>query len=234
MFKKILKSWVVAIAVSSGLLSSISSHAAWVTVTGANFDISYDSAAVGAYGTPLILGNTIVFTPSEMYTNFDTLSEEVNSWTTSILVNPRNNFLPTTLTLGEHGDYSFESFSSSFPLPQGALAEFWVDARLFVSSSSNPIGNLEFLKSSYAFSETEQTNLGLWSFEETFSIADYSDGFLLTIQNTLDFENNEGEAFIQKKFVGVELVSTVETPVPGALWLMGSALISLGAYRRKS
>lgn len=231
MFKKVIKSLGVALTTSAGLFFSFSSHAAWVTVSGSNFDISYDSAAVGAYGTPLILGNTIVFTPTDMHVDFDTFfdGDGDSSWTTSVLVTPHGSFAPTQLTLAERGDYSF----GSFPLPGGAQADFEVDARLFISSESDPIGSFDFLEANYSFSETEFTTLALWNFEESFSIADFSSGFLLTIQNTLFFDVTQGPVFFQKKFVGVQLGGQAAVPVPGALWLMGSALISLGVFRRK-
>jgi hypothetical protein len=55
-----LKTLMVAMALASGMHSAM---AAQVTVVGSTFDISYDSALVGLFGAPGLVGNVISWFP---------------------------------------------------------------------------------------------------------------------------------------------------------------------------
>lgn len=228
---------------------SVQANATFVTIAGENFDITYDDQALGAFGAPRILGDTVVFTPGEFLLDsnqsfFVPTQGSVGTSTVSFVVNPKGDFDIASLGLTERGDYSVDNTAASFnrppdfpglgiPDPDPVETDFSVSTRLFVSSLTKPNDDFAFFEAGTEFSDAGPTNLALWQFSQSFNVSDFSTGFLLTVQNTLNIENVfAGSAFIQKKYVGIELSGT-EVPVPASFILFGSAL-GLMVVARKS
>ena len=115
--------------------------------------------------------------------------------------------------------------------------EFSVESRLFISSLDDPNQEFDFLSSGLTFAADEEANLELWQFDETFSTEGFSDGFLLTVQNTLEIftELCDFHAFLQKKYVGIEFSAVDDpspVPLPGGLLLLSSACAGLVLVRK--
>lgn len=206
-------------------------NAAWVTVEGASFSISYDDQALGGYGAPIILGDTVVFTPTDMSieSGYGPVAE---SWTTSFVVNPKEGVSLDLLNLAERGDYSVVARDGD-----SDEVQFSVESRLFISSLDDPNNEFDFLSSGVSFAADEEANLELWQLDDTFNTAAFSDGFLLTVQNTLEIftELCDFHAFIQKKYVGIQFSSVSDpspVPLPGGLLLLSSACAGLIVVRK--
>ena len=52
------------VAALSGVFAVSGAQAASVTLSGSFFDLTYDDALTGLFGTPVLIGNTITWAPS--------------------------------------------------------------------------------------------------------------------------------------------------------------------------
>lgn len=219
-----------AAVLSASLVWTSVSQAAWVNIGGDNFDISYDDAVINEFGTPTIINNTIVFTPNDMVVERG-LPE---SWTTSVIVTPHEGVELANLQITEQGDYA-RLISTT------GVDSYLINTNLYLRDLQNPNSTLTTHTATESFGESNLAFFENWTLNDAFDIADYSDGFLLTIQNTLwaftpGAVFSDAEILLYKKYVGIDLgrgLVTNPIPVPAASWLFLSAIGGLMVVRRK-
>lgn len=219
-----------SLAVTS-LLLAFTSQAATITQYGTDISYTYDDST--AYGTGVVVGNSIFFTPSAflaesldgagLTTATATLNIDVSATTSG--------FSMASFSLFEDGDYRL----------RGSGASVNADAFFRATSSTTTCGTslcqATTLFDAGTLSDTGGS-LALWNMGDSLNLASVAGwgsdtDVRLTIQNNLTAETlASGEiAFIQKKFS----LAIPEVPVPAAVWLFGSGLVGLiGLARRKA
>jgi len=220
---KLAAAVVVAFAASGA-------NAAIQTLDGVGFDISYDDAALGLFGTPSLVGNSLFFAPSgspgfsaQTASGFDFTN---STFAFQITADP--GYMLTAFTLVEEGDYFYF----------GDGAGVAVGGQLRVKS----LAPLSATMTSAIEADTSIMNAPLsiathnWS---SFSSIDAGniEKANVSIENLLAAysytETGPSYAFIEKK--GVELavsVAAVPEPEAYALMLAGLGMIGMAARRR--
>jgi len=185
---------------SYGGSSGGSSWGGFSVAEGENFDVYYRAGS--AYGAPVVSGDNILFFPEDMSVSGRRWASD--TWTTTVLIKPKDGFDVSTLDYVEWGDYSYTQGSED---NQGI---FDVNARLFINDKHN-LWNYDFLKLDETVTANQDVDLEEWSVSDSFDISDFANGFFLTIQNTLTVK------------------SKVRTPVPS-----GDESDWLGQWKDKS
>lgn len=226
------------------------SHAALVTLTGTQFDLTYDTTKLGLFGAPSLVGNTLSFTlntfAAQSLNGVGAVS--TNSTVSGLVLTARNGFQFGAFDLLEFGDYSL-SGSGSFVRVSGQLRAFNTAQALTTQTSANLLVNpLTPLN----INDGNNHNWVAGARIDAFSpmalpslfnvITTMPEEVDLTIENRLTAYTDPAvsgfrEAFIEKKFVGVGVQVTVlpaAVPLPpsAALTLAGLAVIALLAHRR--
>jgi hypothetical protein len=220
-----------ALVVSLFGMYSLQANAGTVTDCGPSICYTYDDAqaATALFGTPTLVGDSLVFLPPSF--RADTTTLDVSETTDIVVANfifdeiySVNNVDITRLIAYESGDYDIIGGSEV-----GADVLFTV-----VNLEPNP-----------GFPPLPESGTNLTSFTATgdsggqqewelYNDYIFGDDFDLTtkslqvsLQNTLTaIASNPDEAWIQKK-----LTFTAAVPVPAAVWLFGSGLGLLGFTR---
>lgn len=101
-----LKQVVLASALACGASASM---AIPVTVVGGNFDISYDSASVGLFGTPTLVGNVLAWFPSGSpgFTAETGSGVDVTHSTFAVQITAHPGYQLSSFSLTEGGDYFY-------------------------------------------------------------------------------------------------------------------------------
>lgn len=229
------------LAVSCAGLLSVGAQAAQVTLVGDTINYVYDDSqvAMALFGSPTIVGDVVVFTPS----SFSALSENgagtVTTTATFIFdrVYHKDGLALQSLQVSESGDYFING--------DGAVS---VD--LFLQGTTNPGGGaLGSGNSITSWSSDVDTGGALTTWGSvngslditTFTSPPFFGGspsgdqtdIKVSIQNTLRAEtlgDGTSDAFIQKK---LNFSAVAAVPVPAAVWLFGSALLGLLAVGRR-
>lgn len=225
--------------------------AALVTLTGSQFDLTYDTTKLGLFGAPTLTGNTLSFT----FNNFSAQSlngagaVNTNSTIAGLEFTAKNGFQIGAFDLVEFGDYTI-SGNGSFVRVQGQLRAFdlvqplttQTTANLLVSALTplniNDGANHDWSASARIDASTPTVLPSLFN-----AITAGSGRVGMTIENRLTAYTDPAssgfrEAFIEKKFVGVGLQVTVTpAPVPlpptAALTLLGLTGLAVVARRRR-
>jgi hypothetical protein len=227
------------------LLMAFGSQAALVTVYGTDVKFTYEELT--AFGTANVIGNNIFFLPTTFLaeslngegavTNNVTLNIEVEAITDGYSMN--------AFQLAEEGDYKLNGTDASvsangqFRITSltkqcgaGTFAPICKDEQIFDAGPLTVNTNLPVAWSAGALIDLADTEFWDTDTKVTMTIEN-----LLTATTTLandeTFPNGE-TAFIQKKFVGGGVGIIINpVPVPGAVWLFGSAIGLLGWVRRR-
>lgn len=214
--------------ITSVLLFSAASHAAVITQNGDDVSFTYDDSTL--YGTGVVFGNSIFFTPPAFLAQsvdgagIDTATANLNI----DVVATTSGFNMSSFSLFEDGDYKLDGGSAS--------AEGFFRATSLTTGCGLPPCQITDLFDTGALADTGGV-LDLWNINSSLDLSNVpgwgSDTEVrLTVQNILTAETTaSGEnAFIQKKFS----ITIPQIPVPAAVWLFGSGLIGLiGIARRK-
>jgi PEP-CTERM motif len=205
--------------------SSVQVNGATILLSGTNFDVRYDSSALGNYGTPTISGNVVFFTPTTFKTEslngngFSTVSGTVN-----FQIIPKSNFEVASLTLLERGDYVLRGADSFVGVSGQTRAFGLLNPMMETSASITSASNLAIATGSQqnwiGSSSLNLANLNLTPNQ----IVNY------TVENLLEAytENSASgprRAFIEKKFSAFSVNVVSPVPEPSAVLLM---LCSLG------
>ena len=226
------------------------SHAALVTLSGTQFDLTYDTTKLGLFGTPSLVGNTLSFTLNTFATQSLNGLGAVSTFSTvsGLLLTAKNGFQFGAFDLVEFGDYTL-SGSGSFVQVLGQLRAFNTAQALTTQTSANlmvnpltPLNindgnNHNWVADARIDASTPMALPTLFNV-----ISTMPQEVDLTIENrltayTVPSGSDFREAFIEKKFVGVGVQVTVlpaAVPLPpsAALTLAGLAVIALLAHRR--
>ncbi|MBT8444491.1 MAG: VPLPA-CTERM sorting domain-containing protein [Gammaproteobacteria bacterium] len=210
-----------------------SSHATAITQLGTDVSFTYDENTL--FGTGMVVGNSILFLPTDFKaTSNNTDGAVTTSETLNITVDVTSGggYEITNFQLAEFGDYTLSGTSSSVT----------ASGRLQVSSNTSTCGIFPCVDSEI-FNVGGLSTVGAtteWTGGVGIDLVDTagwgSDSSVVAqIQNNLSATSTVfGEsAMIQKKGEGVGLIVN-PIPVPAAVWLFGSALGVLGWMRRKT
>ena len=208
-------------------------QAASVTLSGSFFDVTYDDALTGLFGTPLLVGNTLTWSPSGS-PGFTAQSYgegiKVTSSTFALTVTAKDNYLIDGASLAEAGDYFF------FGTDSGVSATGQLRGRS-LDSALAPISTSSIVSDGFAANADLDFTTTNWSATALVTLDAASKSATFTIQNILAAYNPPNSfptaAFIEKK--SVDLTFAV-TAVPEAdtylMMLAGLGMIGLMAKRR--
>jgi hypothetical protein len=198
-----------------------SAHAALVTLSTTDFDLTYDDTMLGRFGPPQLSNNVIFFTPIDFSTaSANGQGVTFTNSTINLMLQPRPGFTFASITYEERGDYYLSG--------EGASVE--VTGQIRVRNMD------DVLSESTAFISSEETldqqGINNWTASAFIdgTTGDWqpsASGIILTIQNLLIARTESlGElAFIEKKFLGGSFdIQSTTVPLPGAFILMLSAI----------
>lgn len=221
-----------------------------ITLTGTDFDLTYDDTKLGLFGAPVLRGDVISFT----FDNFraESLNGQgfvtVDSTISGITLQAKNGFQFGTLLLGEFGDYAALGPLSTVDV-LGQVRAFDVNNSLSTQTAAslvvNPLtprnindgANHDWQASAEITNDTPVLP-PLFGHGTDHWLAS-ADEIGLTLENRLNAFTQPGQtfaqsAFIEKKFAGVGV--TVMSAVPeasGALTVLTGFLGLLGFVRRR-
>ncbi len=225
MVNRVLK----ACAVAAALLSAVgTTQGAMVTIAGTDFDLRYDDARLGLFGTPTLLGNQIFFT----FNNFavDSVNgeglQELASTLGGMELLARAGLRFGAVSMSEFGDYNLAGAGSRVEV-NGRLQAFDLHAPSSSVSAALVLNGLTPLDLDDGLNHDWLAGAQL----DTASLGTSSLG--LSIENRLEAYTDAAagglrQAFIEKKFAGVAVdVSTFAVPEPGTLAGVTTALVLL-------
>jgi len=230
--------FIRSIGALTALLMVFGSQAAAITIEGDDVKFTFDDST--AFGSANVIGNSIFFLPTTFLaeslngdgavTNNVTLNIEVEVITAG--------YVMESFQMVEEGDYKLN----------GDGASVSANGQFRITGLTNPCGTGIFApicKAEQIFDAgplTVNTDSPVtWDASAFIDLADTAfwgtdTKVTMTLENLLTATTltaEEGEtAFIQKKFGGVGMIIN-PVPVPGAVWLFGSAIGLLGWVRRR-
>lgn len=229
-----MKKTMLAVAFG-GLFAVSGAQAASVTLSGSFFDVTYDDALTGLFGTPVLIGNTLTWAPSGS-PGFSASSYgqgiKVTNSTFALTVTAKDNYLINGASLLEGGDYFFFGDSSGVSAT-GQLRGRSLDTAGAPTSVSSIVAGGFTSNATFDFSTTD------WNATALVTLDAASKSATFTIQNILAAYNPPGSfptaAFIEKKSVDLAVAVTA---VPEAdtymMMLAGLGMLGLMAKRRMS
>lgn len=229
-----MKKTMLAVAFG-GLFAVSGAQAASVTLSGSFFDVTYDDALTGLFGTPVLIGNTLTWAPSGS-PGFSASSYgqgiKVTNSTFALTVTAKDNYLINGASLLEGGDYFFFGDNSGVSAT-GQLRGRSLDTAGAPTSVSSIVAGAFTANASFDFSTTD------WSATALVTLDEASKSATFTIQNLLAAYNPPGSfptaAFIEKKSVDLAVaVTAVPEADTYAMMLAGLGMLGLMAKRRMS
>lgn len=226
------KRYLAGIALAASV--PLSASAAIVTLDGDYFDVSYDDALVGLFGTPMIVGDAIKFFPSGNpgFTAKTTTSDTtiITNSTIALSITADAGWTLTGGSLWEAGDYLVFG-GGSVVAATGQLRMTPLD----------PSGStlIDPITASNAFVPATFPNLATTNWEATAGVTldDAANSANVSIQNILvayaGGDAGPKGAFIEKKEV-VLTVGVAPIPEPATWATMATGAILLGFALRRS
>jgi hypothetical protein len=217
-------------------VSVAQAHAATILLSGTNFDVQYDNATLGNYGTPSISGDVVFFTP----TVFKAESINGNGFATSsgtvnFQIIPRNSYAIANISLLEKGDYILRG-NDSFVGVSGQTRAFGLLNPLM--DITNPITTSSSLSVATGSQQNWVGNSNLYLTNLNLSP---NEAVNYTVENLLEAytesaANGPRRAFLEKKFsaFSVAVVSPVPEPTALVMMLCGIGFVGLLARKKKS
>jgi len=207
----------IAVAFSAG-----SASAAMQTLEGVAFDVTYDDALLGLFGTPTFINDTLFFNPSEFVASSSGGFDLTNS-TLALTVTANDGYVLNGFGLVEEGDYFY--FDGGAVAVGGQLRVKTLDPLVSTTTDALSIGST---------APTTMATFGTtdWTADAYVGTANATTAFV-TIENLLLAQAAQDSlAFIEKK--GVQLnVSTAPVPEPETYAMMLAGLGMLGFVARR-
>jgi hypothetical protein len=247
---KAMKVWRAA-ALAGCLACGFNAHAALVTVSGTDFDLTYDTTKLGLFGVPTLVGNSIFFTFSgfvaESLNGAGVVTQ--NSTISGLVLTARNGFQFGAFDLAEFGDYRLNGSDSAVQV-NGQLRAFNVASAINTQTAANlalaPGTSLNLndgaLHDWAALARIDAATAAQWVppvfGAPTNVIQSRAREVGITIENQLTaYTDASGtglrQAFIEKKFAGVQMtVSPVPLP-PSAALLAAGLTAAIWVVRRR-
>lgn len=236
-----LRTALAAMTLLSGWLAAPAAQAAFQTVVGTQFDLVYDDSLMGAFGTPTLVGNNIVFTPVDFKAeSLNGQGDVTKNVTINLRLFARNGLSIGNLSLTERGDYRL----------RGALSEVSVDGQIRAFGFANPLNEVTSNLQVVAPLTIRDGALHNWTASAGVSLLNgpisinQSAGVNVTIENLLDAYTDSRDtgrlnAFIEKKFSGAAVSLTVSmVPEPASALMVVTALLACwggqASLRRKT
>lgn len=235
---KPLAAWVIA---SAALMAGPAS-AVPMTVSGATVSFTFDDALVGLFGAATVSGDSLFFNP----TNFKAVSSSGAgfvpvSQTFNVVVTANAGYQIAGASLTERGDYynintNFAGFEGVAVGGQLRILDLDAPFTPAVTSSILATAPLTATTTLATFGTTNWSAMASAAVPMGWGGTDgIASAVNVTIENILIASslNAASAAFIEKKFAGLEIVTTpVPEPQTYALFLVGLGLIGFMARRR--
>ena len=222
-FKPLAAVFLLAIAAAQA-------NAANVTLDGGNFTISYDTAVVGLFGTPELVGSTLVFAPGGapgFAAQSDSGVKFTNS-TFSFMITADPGYKLSSFNLFEGGDYYLIGDSSRVSV--GGQLRVKPVGEAVMTAAIAPSMPLTTHTSFEQFATTD------WDATASINPTMALSSAVVSIENLLGARARlveDGYAFIQKKNVELGFVLTpIPEPASYAMLLAGLGMLGLVARRR--
>ena len=213
-------------------VASANASAANVTLDGDKFTISYDTSVIGLFGTPTLVGSSLVFAPGGS-PGFSAQSEsgmKVTNSTFSIMIMADPGYTLSSFNLFEGGDYMLIGNSSRVSVG-GQLRVKPVNLAA-MTATITPSAPLTTQTTFDAFATTD------WEAHASISPAMPLSNAAVSIENLLGARTrlaDDGYAFIEKNNVELSFVLTpVPEPESYAMLLAGLGLMGAVARRRSA
>lgn len=224
---------------SSGASAAIQS----VSVSGATVDFSfqYDDTLPNLFNLGIyeVSGDSLSFSPTNFfaYQNGVTGWNTANSTTPAITVTAKAGYSLNQISLFEQGDY--------YRIQSGSgMTTVKVAGEFIVNNVATKISNVSLADSMSAqglFNDSEEFETSSWSYSTSVAL-NAAQSATAKVQNILKAGVNLGGtaldvAFIEKKLMMLSVQSTEVTapvPVPGAIWLFGTAFAGFLVSRRNT
>ncbi len=205
-------------------------QAAQQTLSSTAFDITYDDALVGLFGTPTLLGNSLYFAPSGSpgFTAQTSGGIDVTNSTFAFTITANPGFTLDTFSLTEEGDYFF------FGDTAGVDVSGQLRVKPLSAGSSTLTANVA--DTSFVANAVFDFDTHNWSTGASITAGPMTNG-QVTIQNILAAyaDGDFAYSFIEKKNVELSIgVSAVPEPETYALMLAGIGMLGFAARRRLS
>jgi hypothetical protein len=238
---------LVSSALAVSMLALVQpAHASIITLTGADFDVVYNSATLGLFSTPVLVGNTLFFTPSAFIDQSTNGQGTVNNSSTAsgIQLIAHAGYQFGNLAIGAEGDYLMTGANSSV----GVVGQFIAqnDAAPLTKTSSAMVldpgyplnikdgATHDWVGSSSITDSTPTDTPGHNPWLGSASTIDVTLWNELTA-TTVASDPGQLQATIQEKFAGVQLyVDPIPTPLPNSVLLLLSTLGVLGGMSRSA
>ena len=228
------------LAAASLALASSGANAALVTVSGATVNFSFDDDFLSPlFGSYSVAGDTLKFSPTTFSVEKDSKGlAKISATTPLITVSAKSGYALNGLELFEQGDYlRIEDANKSTKV--SVLGQFIVND---TPASIQPADLLNVAISADDYFEDDNLNsqTTIWNAVNHVSLSS-ADFATVKIENILvagvKTDTGLNLAFIEKKLMNLsaETISfAAPVPVPGAIWLFGSALAGIVVSRRSS
>lgn len=210
-------------------IAATQANAANVTLDGGNFTISYDTAVIGLFGAPTLLGSSLVFAPGGS-PGFSAQSDngvKVTNSTFSFIITADPGYKLSSFNLFEGGDYQLIGDSSRVSVG-GQLRVKPVGGAVMTAAIA-PSMPLTTHTSFEQFATTD------WDASASINPTMVLSSAVVSIENLLGARARlveDGYAFIEKKNVELGFVLT-PIPEPGSYAMLLAGLGMLGVVARR-
>ncbi len=229
---KRVKKLAIGMVLLGQALSGVA-NAASTTLTGTNFDFTYDDTSMGLFGQPSVAGDTLFFTPI----NFDARSLNgvgyaFNNDTINLKVKAHTGQSFSNVSLVEKGDYLL--------LGAGSTAELGGQIRVF--DNAMPLVDLTSNITTSGPLNVSGAPTRNWIANASVDVSSWNTARTLnvTLENLLLTSTiaPASLAFMEKKFVGLTFGSSTIAAVPEpetyAMMLAGLGLVGFMVSRRRN